>query len=129
MRQLSGALKLELAQYRELAAFAQFGSDLDKATRSQLDKGLRIQEILKQPQYQPVPTAQQIAILYAVTNGYLDDVAVENVSEWERQFHEFMRNGHPQILETIIRDKVLSDETIAALQAAITDFKRTVSFG
>src|SRR5207302_1391532 len=90
-RQVAGRLKLDMAQFRDLAAFAQFGSDLDKATRAQLDRGLRIQEVLKQPQYNPLPTAQPVAILYAVTNGYLDDVPVEKVREWEEQFHEFMR--------------------------------------
>jgi F-type H+-transporting ATPase subunit alpha len=126
-RQVAGRLKLDMAQFRELAAFAQFGSDLDKATKSQLDKGLRIQEVLKQPQYQPLPVAQQVAILYAVTNGYLDDVAIENVRNWEAQFHEFMRTAHPEILKTVTDEKRLSDETIAALQQAITEFKRTVT--
>src|SRR5438477_147747 len=127
-RQVAGKLKLDMAQFRDLAAFAQFGSDLDKATRAQLDKGLRIQEVLKQPQYSPLPVAQQIAILYAVTNGYLDDVAIENIGSWEQQFHEFMRNAHKDILDTIVRDKVLSDQTIAALQNAIVEFKKTVTF-
>lgn len=126
-RQVAGKLKLDMAQFRDLAAFAQFGSDLDKATKSQLDRGLRIQEVFKQPQYDPVPTAQQIAILYAVTNGFLDDVPVDKVSAWENQFHDYTRTAQPQILETIERDKVLSDQTIAALRDAITAFKRTVS--
>src|SRR3954454_13617707 len=127
-RQVAGKLKLDMAQFRDLAAFAQFGSDLDKATRAQLDRGLRIQEILKQPQYAPVPTAQQVAILYAVTNGFLDDVPVEKVSEWEAQFHDFMRNAHPEILDTIINERVLSDATTAALQGAITESNRAVTF-
>ena len=126
-RQVAGRLKLDMAQFRDLAAFAQFGSDLDKATKAQLDRGLRIQEVFKQPQYNPVPTAQQVAILYAVTNGYLDDVPVDKVSDWEGQFHEYMRTAHPEILDTIVKDKVLSDQTIAALKDAITAFKRTVS--
>jgi F-type H+-transporting ATPase subunit alpha len=127
-RQVAGKLKLDMAQFRELAAFAQFGSDLDKATKAQLDRGLRIQEILKQPQYAPVPTAQQVVILYAVTNGYLDDVPVEKVRDWEQQFHEFLRTAHPELLDTIIREKSLSEQTIATLQNVITEFKRTVSF-
>ena len=86
------------------------------------------QEILKQPQFSPVPTAQQIAILYAVTNGYLDDVPIDKVRAWEDQFHEFMRSAHPEILETTIKEKTLSDQTISALQNAITEFKRTVTF-
>ncbi len=126
-RQVAGRLKLDMAQFRELAAFAQFGSDLDKATKSQLDRGLRIQEVLKQPQYNPLPVAQQVAIIYAVTNGYLDDVAIENVRRWEDQFHDFMRTAHPEILETITNEKRLSDETIDTLKGAITEFKRTVT--
>lgn len=126
-RQVAGKLKLDMAQFRDLAAFAQFGSDLDKTTKAQLDRGLRIQEVFKQPQYEPVPTAQQIAILYAVTNGYLDDVHVDKVGAWEQQFHDYMRTAQTQILETIDRDKVLSDQTIAALKDAITTFKRTVT--
>jgi F-type H+-transporting ATPase subunit alpha len=127
-RQVAGRLKLDMAQFRELAAFAQFGSDLDKATKAQLDKGLRIQEVLKQPQYQPLPVAQQVSILYAVTNGYMDDVAIENVRAWEAQFHEFMRSAHPEILKTITDEKRLSDETITLLQQVIAEFKRTASF-
>jgi F-type H+-transporting ATPase subunit alpha len=117
-----------MAQFRDLAAFAQFGSDLDKATRAQLDRGLRIQEVLKQDQYQPLPVAQQVAIIFAVTNGHLDDVKIENVRAWEAQYHDFMKNVHPEILEAITKDKRLTDETIEALKQAITEFKRTVSF-
>jgi F-type H+-transporting ATPase subunit alpha len=127
-RQVAGRMKLDMAQFRDLAAFAQFGSDLDKATRAQLDRGLRIQEVLKQDQYQPLPVAQQVAIIYAVTNGHLDEVKIENVRAWESQFHDFMRNGHPEILDTITKEKLLSDATIEALKKAITEFKRTVSF-
>jgi F-type H+-transporting ATPase subunit alpha len=126
-RQVAGKLKLDMAQFRDLAAFAQFGSDLDKATRAQLDRGLRIQEILKQPSFSPMPTAQQVAILYAVTNGFLDDVPIDKVKAWEDQFHSFIRSAHPEILETINKEKSLSDQTITALQNAINEFKRTVS--
>src|SRR5689334_4729991 len=94
-RQVAGKLKLDMAQFRDLAAFAQFGSDLDKATRAQLDRGLRIQEILKQPSFSPMPTAQQVAILYAVTNGFLDDVPIDKTSAWEAQFHDFIKSAHP----------------------------------
>ncbi|HEY0071064.1 MAG TPA: F0F1 ATP synthase subunit alpha, partial [Chloroflexia bacterium] len=107
--------------------FAQFGSDLDKATKAQLDRGLRIQEVLKQPQYRPLKVAQQVTIIYAVTNGYMDDVPVEQIRSWEEQFHSYMGNAHSDILETITTEKRLSDETIAALQKAIEAFKRTVS--
>lgn len=126
-RQVAGRLKLDMAQFRDLAAFAQFGSDLDKATRAQLDRGLRIQEVLKQGQYNPLPVAQQVAIIFAVTNGLLDDVKIENVRAWEAQFHDYMKNGHADILQTITSEKRLSDETIEALKKAISDFKRTVS--
>ena len=126
-RQVAGRMKLDMAQFRELAAFAQFGSDLDKATKAQLDRGLRIQEVLKQPQYRPLKVAQQVTIIYAVTNGYMDDVPVEQIRSWEEQFHSYMGNAHSDILETITTEKRLSDETIAALQKAIEAFKRTVS--
>jgi len=126
-RQVAGKLKLDMAQFRDLAAFAQFGSDLDKATRAQLDRGLRIQEILKQPSFSPMPTAQQVAILYGVTNGFLDDVPIDKVRTWEDQFHEFIRSAHPEILDTINNEKALSEQTISALQTAINEFKRTVS--
>ncbi len=127
-RQVAGRLKLDMAQFRDLAAFAQFGSDLDKATRAQLDRGLRIQEVLKQGQYAPLPVAQQIAIIYAVTNGLLDDVKVENVRSWETQFHDFMKNAHADTLEVITKEQRLSDETIDALKKEIAEFKGTVSF-
>ncbi|HEX8599312.1 MAG TPA: F0F1 ATP synthase subunit alpha [Chloroflexia bacterium] len=126
-RQVAGRMKLDMAQFRELAAFAQFGSDLDKATKAQLDRGLRIQEVLKQPQYRPLKVAQQVAIIYAVTNGYMDDVPVEQIRSWEEQFHSFFATAHPEILETITTEKRLSDETTAALGRAIDEFKRTVS--
>jgi F-type H+-transporting ATPase subunit alpha len=127
-RQVAGRLKLDMAQFRALAAFAQFGSDLDKATRAQLDRGMRIQEVLKQPQYSPLPVGQQIAIIYAVTNGYLDDVPIERVREWEDRFHEYMRTAHPEILDGIMREKRLTDELTEALKNAITEFKRTMTF-
>jgi len=127
-RQVAGRLKLDMAQFRELAAFAQFGSDLDKATKAQLDRGLRIQEVLKQPQYQPLKVAQQVSVIYAVTNGYLDDVPIDSVREWETQFHDFMKNSNPEILEKITTDKLISDETTEVLKTAITNFKKTVNF-
>jgi F-type H+-transporting ATPase subunit alpha len=126
-RQVAGRMKLDMAQFRELAAFAQFGSDLDKATKAQLDRGLRIQEVLKQPQYRPLKVAQQVTIIYAVTNGYMDDVPVEQIRSWEEQFHSFMGTAHPEVLETITTEKRISDETTAALVRAIEEFKRTVS--
>jgi F-type H+-transporting ATPase subunit alpha len=126
MRRVAGGLRLDLAQFRSLAAFAQFGSDLDRATRAQLERGLRIQEILKQPQYRPMPLAQQVMILWAVTNGALDDVPVERVREWEDGFHPFMANSHPEFAETIQREKDLTPETVEKLRAAIDAYKRTI---
>jgi len=126
MRKVAGKLRLELAQFRELAAFAQFGSDLDKATREQLERGQRITEILKQPQYVPMPLEQQVMIIYAVTNDFLDDILVEEVRGWEDAFHRFMKENHPQIGETIAREKDLSEETSTALRKAIEEFKSAV---
>jgi F-type H+/Na+-transporting ATPase subunit alpha len=128
MRSVAGRLRLDLAQFRDLAAFAQFASDLDRATRAQLERGLRLQEVLKQPQFSPVPVEKQVMIIWAATNGHLDDVPVDKVQQWETEFHRFMETSHPQVGETILRDKVLSDETIEALKEATEAFKKTVSF-
>ncbi|HZT05912.1 MAG TPA: F0F1 ATP synthase subunit alpha [Chloroflexota bacterium] len=125
MRQVAGKLRLDLAQFRALAAFAQFGSDLDRATRAQLERGLRIQEVLKQPQYKPVPLSQQVMILWAVTNGILDEVPVDRVRAWEDGFHSFMESSHPQIGETITAEKQLSDQTVEQLRAAIAEYQKT----
>jgi len=126
MRKVAGKLRLELAQFRELAAFAQFGSELDKATREQLERGQRITEILKQPQYLPMPLEQQVMIIYAVTNGFLDDLPLEKVRDWAEAFHPFMKENQPQVGETIAQEKELSDETTTALRKAIEEFKTTV---
>src|ERR687883_252772 len=112
MKQVAAKMKLELAAFRELAAFAQFASDLDRATRAQLERGLRSQEVLKQVQYAPFPLAKEVTIIYALTNGYLDDVPIEKVRDWEAEFHRFMETAHPEIGEAIMKDKALSDETI-----------------
>ncbi|HET8626663.1 MAG TPA: F0F1 ATP synthase subunit alpha [Thermomicrobiales bacterium] len=129
MKTVSGRMKLDMSQFRELAAFAQFGSDLDAATRAQLDRGLRVQEILKQPQYQPMPVEQQVAIIYAVNNGYLDDVPVERVREFQDGFLDFMNVTHADVLNGIREQKVLSPELTGALNNALTDYKRTAGFG
>jgi F-type H+-transporting ATPase subunit alpha len=123
MKRVAGRLRLDYAQYRELEAFAQFGSDLDKATQDQLARGQRIVEVLKQPQYAPLSVEKQIAIIYAVTNGYLDDVAPRDVREWEKDFHEFMDARHPEIFETIRRKKTLDDNAVKALQQALDEFR------
>ncbi len=127
MKSVAGRMKLDMAQFRELAAFAQFGSELDPATRAQLDRGLRVQEILKQPQYQPVPVEKQVATIYAVNNGLLDDVPVEGVREWETGFYEYMDLQHPEVLGAIREQRVLSDELTQALVAAIKEYKQTVT--
>lgn len=127
-RQVAGRLKLDMAQFRELAAFAQFGSDLDKTTRASLDRGTRIQEILKQPQYEPMPVDQQVAIIYAVTNGYTDDVPVDRVRAFETAFLRFMTQSHPDVLQAIRTDKQITDTTQNALNAAIAEFKRNATY-
>ena len=127
MKQVAGRLRLELAQYRELAAFAQFGtSELDQATRDQLERGRRVTEVLKQTQCSPMSVEKQVLILYAAINGYLDDIAVEQVGAFETNFHRFMEANHPEIGETIAREKDVSAETEEALKAAIGDFKQSL---
>jgi F-type H+-transporting ATPase subunit alpha len=123
MKQVAGPLRLSLAQFRELEAFAQFGSDLDAATQRQLARGARLVEVLKQPQYQPVPVEKQVAIIYAVTNGHLDDVKVPNIRQWERDFLEYLEASHPQVLKDIRTKKVLDDDITTRLKAAIAAFK------
>jgi len=125
MKQVAGRLRLELAQYRELTAFTQFGTtELDRATRTQLERGQRITEVLKQPQYVPVPLEKQVMILYAAINGYIDDVALDRVGDFEAGFHSFMESSHSQIGAAIIREKEISAETEEALKAAILEFKK-----
>src|SRR5215216_3145456 len=123
MRQVAGRLRLELAQYRSLAAFAQFGSDLDPATKAQLDRGARLTEVLKQGQYQPYPVEDQVAIIWAATNGFLDDVSVDDVREFEAEYLQYLRTAHAQILQKIATEKALSDELIAELRTAAESFK------
>jgi F-type H+/Na+-transporting ATPase subunit alpha len=128
MRQVAGRLKLDYAQYRELAAFAQFGSDLDPATRATLERGARITEVFKQPQNRPMPVEQQIAIIWAVTNGYLDDVPVAKVRDFETAFLRFLGSNHPEIYQTIQTEKALSDATIEAMKRAVGEFKQSMPF-
>jgi F-type H+-transporting ATPase subunit alpha len=122
MRQVAGSLRLDLAQYRELAAFAQFGSDLDKATQAQLNRGRRLVEILKQPQYQPVAVEKQVAIVFAATKGYLDAVAVEEVRRYEEHLYRFIETRYPNVFTGIAEKKILDDEVKGALEAALTEF-------
>ncbi len=129
MRQVVGRLRIDMAQYRELATFAQFGTaDLDKATRSQLERGQRITEVLKQPQYAPMSLGKEVTILYAVTNGYLDDVPVEKVAAFEQSFHRFMETNHPEINQRILTDKEIKPETDEALKSAISEFKKSAAY-
>jgi F-type H+/Na+-transporting ATPase subunit alpha len=123
MKQVAGRLRLDLAQYRELEAFAQFGSELDPATQKQLSRGARIVEILKQPQYRPMPVQQQVMIIFCVTNGYLDDVDVANIRSWESGFHEFIAAQHAGVAEEIRTKKALSDDLTARLRKAIEQYK------
>jgi F-type H+-transporting ATPase subunit alpha len=127
MRQVAGSLRLDLAQYRELAAFAQFGSDLDKATLNQLNRGRRLVEILKQPQYQPLPVEKQVTIIYAATNGYIDDVPVEHVRAYEEDLYRFLETRRPEVLSTLAEKKQLDDETRGALESALKEFGQTFS--
>jgi len=130
MKKVAGKLRLELAQYRELAAFAQFGSaELDKATRAQLDRGQRLTEILKQPQFTPVPLEKQVMILYIAINGYLDDIPLNRVSLFETRFNQFMEAKYPEASKTIAQAKDLSPETEEKLKKAIIEFKQGFSSG
>ncbi len=123
MKQVAGRLRLDLAQYRELEAFTQFATELDPATQRQLDRGARTVEVLKQPQYQPMPVEQQVMIIFAVTNGFLDDVAVDTIRDWERGFHEFMTAQHREIGEEIRTRKTLSEDLTGQLKRAIEEYK------
>jgi F-type H+-transporting ATPase subunit alpha len=122
MRQVAGSLRLDLAQYRELAAFAQFGSDLDKATLNQLNRGRRLVEVLKQPQYQPLPVEKQVLILYAAGNGYLDSVDVEHVRDFEIGLYQFLETRRPQTLTTLAEKKALDDDMKKGLDAALKEY-------
>jgi len=121
---VAGTLRLDLAQYRELAAFAQFGSDLDKATQQKLSRGMRMVELLKQPQYQPLPVEEQVAVIFAAGRGFLDDIDVGVVRKFEEQFLDFMRNSKGNVLKDIREKKALDDALTASLGAAIEDFKK-----
>jgi F-type H+-transporting ATPase subunit alpha len=123
MKQVAGPLRLSLAQFRELEAFAQFGSDLDAVTQRQLARGARLVELLKQPQYAPVPVEKQVAAIFAVTNGFVDDVPLEQVRTWERDFIGFLEGRMPELLEEIRTKKALSDDLNARLKGAIEKFK------
>jgi F-type H+-transporting ATPase subunit alpha len=123
MKKIAAPIRVELAQYRELAAFSQFGSELDDDTKEKLAQGERIKEILKQPQYQPMPVQYQVIIIYAATKKYLLDVAVPDILRFEKEFFEFLDTKYPEIPESIAAEKQISDETDAKLQTALKEFK------
>ncbi len=124
MKQVAGTMRLDLAQYRELAAFAQFGSDLDKATKAKLERGARLVELLKQPQYQPSPAQEQVASIYAATQGYMDDIPVDKIRDFETQYLAYLRETKKEVLDAIRDKKVLDDEVRGMLNAAIESFKQ-----
>jgi F-type H+-transporting ATPase subunit alpha len=128
MKQVAGSMRMDMAAFRELAAFAQFGSDLDEATRRQLDQGLRVQEVLKQVQYAPMPMVNQVLMFFAVTNGHLDDVEIGKVGAFERAFLRYINDSHPDLLETVATGTKIDGETQKALGQAIKDFKATVAY-
>jgi len=127
MKKVAGSLRLDLAQYRELAAFAQFGSDLDKATQRQLTRGERMVEILKQGQYVPMSNEKQVSIIFAASEGFLDDVPIEDVAKWEIDFHAFMAEKHAGVLHAIAESGKLEDDTVQHLTAAVEEFAKTRS--
>jgi F-type H+-transporting ATPase subunit alpha len=134
MKQVAGTLRLDLSQFRELAAFSQFSSDLDKATKARIDRGQRVTEILKQPQYRPVPVEKQVMIIFAATNGYLDDVPVDLVGAWENGLYRYMDASHPEVGKTIIEQSVvgknkMSEDLLKQLRAAIEEYKQTAAPG
>jgi F-type H+/Na+-transporting ATPase subunit alpha len=125
MRQVAGSLKLDLAQYRELAAFAQFGSDLDKATQAQLNRGQRLVEVLKQKQFSPLPFSKQILLIFAGTNGFLDDLPVEQVRDFEEELYRYVDSSNPGLLRTIMEKKILDDSLKAEMTKLIKECKET----
>ena len=127
MKKVAGRLKLEFSQFRELAAFAQFGSDLDASTQRQLSRGQRIQEVLKQPQYQPLSLDKQIISLWSVANGMMDAVPVASVKQWESDVHAYMDASHAEIGQSIMKNKMLDDNLADAMRLAISDFNKSWS--
>lgn len=125
MKQVAGTLRIDLAQFRELAAFAQFGSDLDKSTQNQLERGRRLTEILKQGQYQPMEVERQVLIIWAVSNGLADDIEVSDLKRFEESLFTFVENSHPAVLQTMRDKKSIDDNLKAAMKEAIEDFKAT----
>ena len=122
MKQVAGQLRLEMAAFRELAAFAQFGSDLDKATQARLDRGRRLREVLKQPQFSPVPIANQIIVIYATTHGYADEVGLTRMAEWENELVRYMELSYPDLISLILKEKQMTQEIEDKLNAALESY-------
>jgi F-type H+-transporting ATPase subunit alpha len=127
MKQVAGRLRLDMASFRELAAFAQFGSDLDKATQAQLNRGQHMQELLKQPQYVPMSLENQVMVLFAGTQGYVDRVPLEKMRAWEGAFLRFMETSYPEVGKDIAEKKRITDDNIPQLRSALEAFSNTWS--
>ena len=125
MKKVAGKLKLELAQFDDLAAFAQFASDLDAATQAQLARGQRLRELLKQPQYSPLSVGEQVAVVYAGLNGYLDDIAVDKITSFAKGLRDYLKTSKPKYIEVIRNEKQLTDEAESILKEAIAEYKKT----
>ena len=125
LKKVAGKLKLDLAQFRELAAFGQFASDLDPQTKARIELGRRLTEVLKQVQYQPFLVENQVAVIYAVTNGYLDDVPVEKVKDWEEAFHKFMNAQYKSLLQKLTVSKDFEKDAEPELKKAINEFNKS----
>ncbi len=128
MKRVAGRMKLDLATFRELAAFAQFGSDLDKATRQRIERGQRLMEVLKQPQFSPLSVEKQVMIIYAVNNGYFDAIPLDRIGAAEEAFYLFMESNHPQVGQSLAEQKKMSDELEGSLKAAIQEFVKSSAF-
>ena len=129
MKQVAGTLRLDLAQYREMAAFAQFGSELDKATQAQLARGVRMVELLKQGQYKPMPVADQVLSIFAGVNGFLDDVAVNKVREFEEELLRYIAQNHPELRKDMTTISKIDDKVGGKLKEVITTFKQKMGYG
>ncbi|MCB0349311.1 MAG: F0F1 ATP synthase subunit alpha, partial [Bdellovibrionales bacterium] len=124
MKQIAGTIKLELAQFRELEAFAAFGSDLDKATQAQLARGQRLVEVLKQDQYSPLSVYEQVVVIFGATNGFLDTIELPDVKRWEREFLDFMKQKHSSTMDQLIQAQAIKDDTKKLLLAALQEFNK-----
>ena len=129
MKKVAGSLRLDLAQFRELEAFAQLGTELDKATQAQLDRGKRMVEILKQPQYKPMAVEEQVLILFVGTQGILDDIAADKVRDFEEKFLKYAREVHPELGASIVKEKQITPDTDQKIRTVAADFKKAYKEG